>query len=210
FDTFSFDPQKFAMDYHSLGFRECASEVARYMVAVEGMDLQDPLRVRVMSHLQCYATQRELSLKSASTHSSWNPNAFTTPLQFPPSHLTPQHNTSTGSIVNDGMSIPVSSHYNSSHLSATLSDSGSILGASSHMMPPPPAPPAASLLHKSSNSPPPLSANYTSTAPQTMSNHPHAHHSHQYFTAPYGSQIPGSHPVNANGVKYRPWNELAY
>ncbi|XP_033640740.1 hairy/enhancer-of-split related with YRPW motif protein 1-like isoform X1 [Asterias rubens] len=49
----------YAMDYRVLGFRECASEVARYMVTVEGMDIQDPLRLRLMSHLQCYMAQRE-------------------------------------------------------------------------------------------------------------------------------------------------------
>ncbi|XP_072029436.1 hairy/enhancer-of-split related with YRPW motif protein 1-like [Amphiura filiformis] len=49
----------YAMDYRVLGFRECASEVARYLVTVEGMDIQDPLRLRLMSHLQCYMAQRE-------------------------------------------------------------------------------------------------------------------------------------------------------
>lgn len=53
------------MDYHCLGFRECASEVARYLVTIEGMDVQDPLRLRLMSHLQCYSAQRELAAKSA-------------------------------------------------------------------------------------------------------------------------------------------------
>lgn len=53
------------MDYHIIGFRECASEVARYLVAIEGLDLQDPLRVRLTSHLQCYSAQRELSLKTS-------------------------------------------------------------------------------------------------------------------------------------------------
>ncbi|XP_071946672.1 hairy/enhancer-of-split related with YRPW motif protein 1-like [Antedon mediterranea] len=50
----------YATDYRSIGFRECASEVARYLVTVEGMDIQDPLRLRLMSHLQCYTAQREL------------------------------------------------------------------------------------------------------------------------------------------------------
>ncbi|OQR73782.1 hairy/enhancer-of-split related with YRPW motif protein-like [Tropilaelaps mercedesae] len=81
------DPQKFAMDYHRVGFRECASEVARYLVAVEGMDIQDPLRLRLLSHLQCYGNQREnaplpqlsstgspLTMKSPPSPSgSWNP-----------------------------------------------------------------------------------------------------------------------------------------
>ncbi|XP_077539128.1 hairy/enhancer-of-split related with YRPW motif protein-like isoform X2 [Haemaphysalis longicornis] len=73
-DAFTFDPHKFAMDYHTMGFRECASEVARYLVAIEGIDLQDPLRLRLMSHLQCYSAQRELAAKS-----SWSPTSGTSP-----------------------------------------------------------------------------------------------------------------------------------
>ncbi|XP_023230710.1 hairy/enhancer-of-split related with YRPW motif protein-like [Centruroides sculpturatus] len=96
FDALTFDPHKFAMDYHNIGFRECASEVARYLVAIEGMDLQDPLRLRLMSHLQCYAAQRELALKSASAHNPWNsPSTFGTipppaPSQYPAPSMTSQ------------------------------------------------------------------------------------------------------------------------
>ena len=32
--------QRFAMDYHSFGFRECAAEVARYLSSVEGLGSQ--------------------------------------------------------------------------------------------------------------------------------------------------------------------------
>ncbi|XP_055690290.1 hairy/enhancer-of-split related with YRPW motif protein [Lutzomyia longipalpis] len=64
-DSIAFDPQRFAMDYHIIGFRECASEVARYLVTIEGMDIQDPLRLRLMSHLQCFVAQRELSAKNS-------------------------------------------------------------------------------------------------------------------------------------------------
>ena len=49
------------------------------MVTVEGLDLQDPLRLRLMAHLQCYAAQREMSLKSSAHATAWNPSAFTTP-----------------------------------------------------------------------------------------------------------------------------------
>ncbi|XP_021939305.1 hairy/enhancer-of-split related with YRPW motif protein, partial [Zootermopsis nevadensis] len=62
-DALAYDPHKFAMDYQHIGFRECAAEVARYLVTVEGMDIQDPLRLRLMSHLQCFAAQRELAAK---------------------------------------------------------------------------------------------------------------------------------------------------
>ena len=74
-DALAYDPHKFAMDYHNIGFRECAAEVARYLVSVEGMDVQDPMRLRLMSHLQCFATQRELSNKPIA-----HPATVTTPV----------------------------------------------------------------------------------------------------------------------------------
>ncbi|XP_052120276.1 hairy/enhancer-of-split related with YRPW motif protein, partial [Frankliniella occidentalis] len=71
-DALAYDPQRFAMDYHNIGFRECAAEVARYLVTVEGLDIQDPLRLRLMSHLQCFAAQRELASKQAATAATWS------------------------------------------------------------------------------------------------------------------------------------------
>ncbi|CAH0694887.1 unnamed protein product [Spodoptera exigua] len=79
-DTFAYDPQRYAMDYHNIGFRECAAEVARYLVSCEGLDIQDPLRLRLMSHLQCFAAQRELAAKST----NWGyPQYPTTPVPQP-------------------------------------------------------------------------------------------------------------------------------
>lgn len=79
------------MDYHIIGFRECASEVARYLINTEGMDIQDPLRMRLISHLQCFVAQRELSAKSGSpanwTHPPYQPNYATPYHQNYPSHL---------------------------------------------------------------------------------------------------------------------------
>lgn len=63
------------MDYRSLGFRECAAEVARYLVTCEGMDIQDPLRLRLMSHLQCFSAQREAAAKASLQNSQWNMSA---------------------------------------------------------------------------------------------------------------------------------------
>lgn len=71
FDVFSSNPNQFSMDYHNIGFRECVSEIARYLVGMEGMDLQDPLRLRLMSHLQCYAAQRDLAIKCSNP---WSPS----------------------------------------------------------------------------------------------------------------------------------------
>jgi hairy and enhancer of split related with YRPW motif len=84
-DSIAFDPQRFAMDYHIIGFRECATEVARYLVTFEGMDIQDPLRLRLMSHLQCFVAQWEV--KSNNTYQS----GYHTPpsyQNYPTSHTT--------------------------------------------------------------------------------------------------------------------------
>uniref|UniRef100_A0A1A9X3P1 Uncharacterized protein n=1 Tax=Glossina brevipalpis TaxID=37001 RepID=A0A1A9X3P1_9MUSC len=49
------------------------AEVARYLVTIEGMDIQDPLRLRLMSHLQYFVQQRELSAKGCpSSASGWS------------------------------------------------------------------------------------------------------------------------------------------
>lgn len=55
------------MDYHGMGFRECVAEVIRYLERIEGLDVQNPLRLRLTSHLQCCAAQRELATKQATT-----------------------------------------------------------------------------------------------------------------------------------------------
>ncbi|KAJ6644469.1 Hairy/enhancer-of-split related with YRPW motif protein, partial [Pseudolycoriella hygida] len=90
-DSLAYDPQRFAMDYHIIGFRECASEVARYLINTEGMDIQDPLRMRLISHLQCFVAQRELSAKSGTaanwTHPPYQPNYATSYHQNYPSHI---------------------------------------------------------------------------------------------------------------------------
>ena len=53
------------LDYRVMGFRECAAEVARYMANVEGLDMKDPLRMRMLSHLENYLAQRELAINAA-------------------------------------------------------------------------------------------------------------------------------------------------
>ncbi|XP_043921727.1 hairy/enhancer-of-split related with YRPW motif protein 1 isoform X1 [Protopterus annectens] len=68
-----FDAHALAMDYRSLGFRECLAEVARYLSIIEGMDTSDPLRVRLVSHLNNYASQWEVvsSAHSSIGHLPW-------------------------------------------------------------------------------------------------------------------------------------------
>ncbi|KRZ96045.1 LIM domain-containing protein unc-97 [Trichinella sp. T8] len=56
-DNAVMEKHRFAADYHMMGFRECANEVARYLTSVETLDIQDPLRIRLINHLQCYGAQ---------------------------------------------------------------------------------------------------------------------------------------------------------
>ena len=49
-----YDSTKLAMDYHAVGWGECVAEVGRYLVAMEGLDERDPLRLRLLSHLQSF------------------------------------------------------------------------------------------------------------------------------------------------------------
>ncbi|KAK7899062.1 hypothetical protein WMY93_019915 [Mugilogobius chulae] len=77
-----FDAHALAMDYRGLGFRECLAETARYLSIIEGLDSTDPLRIRLVSHLNNYASQREAH--SGLSHLAWG-SAFGTP---PAAHLT--------------------------------------------------------------------------------------------------------------------------
>lgn len=193
------------MDYHSIGFRECASETARYMVAVEGMDLQDPLRLRLMSHLQCYAAQRELALKSSAHASVWNPSAFTTPTQFPLSSHPPPTCTESSAVPLHGYSSHSLTAHSHTHTHSGLDPSlGSQL--SGHMMPPPP-------LFKTSSSPDSsaqaqASAYNPNGSMVPVSQMPPNHH--QYFPG-YGHPPSGSGQQGGSVKHYRPWGaELAY
>ena len=61
------------LEHHGAGFRECMGEVSRYLVAVEGMHIEEPLRLRLMSHLHAFSATRPGSsywLTAAGGHSS--------------------------------------------------------------------------------------------------------------------------------------------
>ncbi|TSK31492.1 Hairy/enhancer-of-split related with YRPW motif-like protein [Bagarius yarrelli] len=49
-----FDARALAVDYRTLGFRECVGEVVRYLSSLESTDSSDPIGARLVSHLsQC-------------------------------------------------------------------------------------------------------------------------------------------------------------
>ncbi|XP_011250799.2 hairy/enhancer-of-split related with YRPW motif protein [Camponotus floridanus] len=91
-----YDSTKLAMDYHAVGWGECAAEVGRYLVTMEGLDERDPLRLRLLSHLQSFHREHPPSavpsavpaasttLTSTSTASSYEPPASTVSAGMPP------------------------------------------------------------------------------------------------------------------------------
>lgn len=128
-EVLPFDPHNgLVLDYHGIGFRECVSEVARYLVGFEGLDLQDPLRLRLMSHLQCFSAQRENHLKSPPPLHPTSPWFVVPTPQYPPLHSTrstlsddrrPSSNSSVMSVDNSsGSSSPRLKPQQPLHLSA--------------------------------------------------------------------------------------------
>ncbi|XP_023687740.1 hairy/enhancer-of-split related with YRPW motif-like protein [Paramormyrops kingsleyae] len=59
-----FDARSLAVDYRTLGFRECVGEVVRYLSSLEGMEAPDPIGARLVSHLSHCATELDPLLQS--------------------------------------------------------------------------------------------------------------------------------------------------
>ncbi|XP_064803336.1 hairy/enhancer-of-split related with YRPW motif protein 1-like [Oncorhynchus masou masou] len=85
-----FEAHALAKDYRSLGFRECLSETARYLSIMEGWNSVDPLRVRLVSHLNNYASQRDIhtGLTGHTGQPAWG-SALRTPSAHLPHPLLP-------------------------------------------------------------------------------------------------------------------------
>ncbi|KAF7669418.1 hypothetical protein LDENG_00186150 [Lucifuga dentata] len=76
-----FEAHALAKDYRSLGFRECLAETARYLSIIEGRDTTDPLRIRLVSHLSNYASQREVH--TGLEHLAWGSAYGASPAHLP-------------------------------------------------------------------------------------------------------------------------------
>ncbi|ENN74219.1 hairy/enhancer-of-split related with YRPW motif protein [Dendroctonus ponderosae] len=203
-DSFAFDPHKYAVDYHGMGFRECLAEVSRYLERIEGMDAQNPMRLRLTSHLQCCAAQKELALKQAAT-APWTyggSQAYSTPLN---SLSSPNHPS-----LNTHQPLPPPLHHQNMHHDLGHYDVSTSCAQSITPVPSTDtsrlAPPSTSLLT-------PL----TTTTSSALAYSPH----HQYPPPVNSFGIPpsSSHHQNYNqsiptsqGMKpYRPWGaEVAY
>ena len=56
-----------------MGFKECVEEASRYMISMEGMESNDPLRQRLLSHLECYLSQRVHAINAGIAASTQKP-----------------------------------------------------------------------------------------------------------------------------------------
>ncbi|XP_062385684.1 hairy/enhancer-of-split related with YRPW motif-like protein [Sardina pilchardus] len=59
-----FDAHALAVDYRTLGFRECVGEVVRYLSSLEGSESADPIGARLVSHLSHCASELDPLLQS--------------------------------------------------------------------------------------------------------------------------------------------------
>ncbi|XP_028252704.1 hairy/enhancer-of-split related with YRPW motif protein 2 [Parambassis ranga] len=84
-----FDAHALALDFLCLGFRECVTEVSRYLSAVEGLDSGDPLRSRLLSHLTSCSSQRDAAALTAASHHHQQPHPL--PHPFHPHHWAALH-----------------------------------------------------------------------------------------------------------------------
>uniref|UniRef100_A0A8C7Y2V1 Hes-related family bHLH transcription factor with YRPW motif 2 n=1 Tax=Oryzias sinensis TaxID=183150 RepID=A0A8C7Y2V1_9TELE len=63
-----------ALDFLSLGFRECVTEVSRFLSSMEGLDSSSPLHSRLLSHLSSCSSQRDAL--AAASHQHPHPYMF--------------------------------------------------------------------------------------------------------------------------------------
>ncbi|XP_019869480.1 hairy/enhancer-of-split related with YRPW motif protein [Aethina tumida] len=207
-DSFAYDPHKYAMDYHGMGFRECVAEVARYLERIEGLDVQNPLRLRLTSHLQCCAAQRELASKQATT-SAWGYGA---PQNYPPLNTLPPspaaNHTSIGNLNHQPPPPPPLHHQN-------MHDLGHFDVSTSCAQTTVPVPSSdTSRLPPSSSTLTPLTPLTTTAASSAL-----AYSTHQYPVNSFSLPTSNHHHQNysqsvptSQGMKpYRPWGaEVAY
>ncbi|XP_076864721.1 hairy/enhancer-of-split related with YRPW motif-like protein isoform X2 [Brachyhypopomus gauderio] len=62
-----FDVRALAVDYRTLGFRECVGEVVRYLSSLEGAESSDPIGARLVSHLSHCACELDPLHQSSAT-----------------------------------------------------------------------------------------------------------------------------------------------
>jgi hypothetical protein len=50
-------------NYAEMGFRDCISQVSQHLLENEGLQAQNPFRLRLLSHLKCFAEQKSIEIQ---------------------------------------------------------------------------------------------------------------------------------------------------
>ncbi|XP_063698010.1 hairy/enhancer-of-split related with YRPW motif protein [Culicoides brevitarsis] len=214
-DPYAYDHQRFALEYHITGFRECVSEVARYLATIEGLDLQNPLRLRLMSHLQCFMAQRELSARSTAS-SATNAYAACPPPVAPPTVSSTLYQQSYQQMPQSMPSVAAT------HIPRPLSHESEQVTSTSYNN-------NKQLEQDAGGHVSPVNHQMQGTPYGNAESHHHIEHHHgstyidltnsRNSFQPYATTYPGEHPAYANQATYnhnsskpyRPWGaEMAY
>ncbi|XP_053193021.1 hairy/enhancer-of-split related with YRPW motif protein 2 [Scomber japonicus] len=225
-----FDAHALALDFLSLGFRECVTEVSRYLSSVEGLDSNDPLRSRLLSHLTSCASQRDAATFTVASYSPLHPNPHHHHQQQPhslPHPFHPHHWAAAAAAVataaafrplpaaaapyglsgisvspdaGGGVTQRLASSF-SSHSDSTSSSSPSSSSSSSLVLPCTPTPLSASLLSLSASFPIALHGGFPILPPSSFTSTATAS-SPISSSSSSSSQIPHS---SSSSKPYRPW-----
>ncbi|KAM4522253.1 hairy/enhancer-of-split related with YRPW motif protein 2 [Odontesthes bonariensis] len=215
------DAHALALDFLSLGFRECLTEVSRYLSAMEGLDSGDPLRSRLLSHLSCCASQRDAAALTAVSHQHQQHHPL--PRPFHPQHwaaavaalrplpyglgrlpVSPDAGGGGGApqrLVEMSQQNVVSTFF--SHADSTSSSSPPSSSSSSLMLPCTPTPLSASLLSLSSSFPIAFHGGFPVLPPASFTSAAAA-------SSPPSSSISSTSstsqtPQSSSSKPYRPW-----
>uniref|UniRef100_H3AB49 Hes related family bHLH transcription factor with YRPW motif 2 n=1 Tax=Latimeria chalumnae TaxID=7897 RepID=H3AB49_LATCH len=194
-----FDAHALAMDFMSIGYRECLTEVARYLSSVEGLDTSDPLRVRLVSHLSTYASQREAAVMTsmAHHHHPLHPHHWTAAFHHLPTALLQQ----TGLPSSETTLSRLSAMHSSALLTATFAHTDSALRVPSAGSVAPCVPPLSTSLLSLSATVHAAAAAATAAAQSFPLSFAGA-----FPMLPPSASSPQQHSSGgANGKPYRPW-----
>ncbi|XP_060906500.1 hairy/enhancer-of-split related with YRPW motif protein 1-like [Labrus mixtus] len=193
-----FEAHSLAKDYRSLGFRECLAETARFLSIIESRENTDPLRVRLVSHLSNYASQREVH--TGLEHLAWGSAYGIAPAHLPHPLLLQRPQARTPA--SRGNSSPPSSSSLSSTSSSTATEASgtsrlSVLPATESLRVPPNGSMHLSLTVPTSKLSPPLLSSLSSLSAFPLS--------FGAFPLVSPTALSTSSPSSTVTKPYRPW-----
>ncbi|MEQ2171208.1 hypothetical protein GOODEAATRI_008277 [Goodea atripinnis] len=205
------DAHALALDFLSLGFRECVTEVSCYLSAMEGLDSSDPLRSRLLSHLSSCASQRDAAALTAASRLQPQPLpppfhphhwaaavAALRPLPYGLSTLPVSPDAAGGSSGAPQRLVELSQHSVTSSTSSSPSSSSSSL-----MHPCTPTPLSGSLFSFSASFPIALHGGIPFLPPSALSST--AATTSPPISSSSSSQTPHSGTSSSSSKPYRPW-----